>query len=170
MNVSDAIRTKRAVRQFQPSLLSDEVVHIILNAGRRSQSSKNNQPWQFIAIRDKAILKALSETGTYAGHLAGAALAVAILVPNPDERFQTLFDAGQAAAYMQLAAWERGVGSCLASIYEKDKAQKILSFPTGWQVRICISFGYPQDESQLTAAPKKGGRKRFDEMVHWEKW
>ena len=170
MNVSDAIRTKRAVRQFQDMPLPEDVVHAILNAGRRSQSSKNTQPWQFIAIRDKVLLKALSETGTYAGHLAGAALAVAILVPEPDERFQTLFDAGQAAAYMQLAAWELGVGSCLASIYEKDKARAILGFPIEWQVRICISFGYPLDETQLTAAPKKGGRKALDEMVHWEKW
>ena len=170
MNVSDAIRTKRAVRQFQQKPLPDEWAHKILNAGRRSQSSKNNQPWQFIAIRDKSILKSLSETGTYAGHLAGAALAVAIIVPDPDERFQTLFDAGQAAAYMQLAAWDLGVGSCLASIYQPDQAQKILSFPPGWQVRICISFGFPMDEQLLTAAPKKGGRKPFDEMVHWEKW
>jgi nitroreductase len=170
MNVSDVIRTKRAVRQFQDKPLPDEVVHAILNAGRRSQSSKNNQPWQFIAIREKCILKAMSEAGTYAGHLAGAALAVAILVPDPDDRFQTLFDAGQAAAYMQLAAWELGVGSCLASIYEPDKARAILGFPAGWQVRICISFGYPLDEGLITAAPKKGGRKPFDEMVHWEKW
>jgi nitroreductase len=170
MNVSDAIRTKRAIRQFQPKPLSEEAVQRILNAGRRSQSSKNNQPWQFIAIREKDILKALSETGTYAGHLAGAALAVAILVPVPDDRFQTLFDAGQAAAYMQLAAWELGVGSCLASIYEPEKAREILGFPTGWLVRICISFGYPLDESQLIAAPKKGGRKPLEEMVHWDKW
>ena len=170
MNVSDAIRTKRAVRQFKDKPLPEEVVHTILNAGRRSQSSKNNQPWQFIAIREKPILKALSEAGTYAGHLAGAALAVAMLVPDPDDRFQTLFDAGQAAAYMQLAAWELGVGSCLASIYEPEKAREILGFPTGWQVRICISFGYPLDESQLIAAPKKGGRKPLEEMVHWDKW
>jgi nitroreductase len=170
MNVSDAIRTKRAIRQFQEKPLPDEVVHIILNAGRRSQSSKNNQPWQFIAIREKGILKALSGTGTYAGHLAGAALGVAILIPNPDDKFQTLFDAGQAAAYMQLAAWELGVGSCLASIYEPDKAREILGFPQGWQVRICISFGFPIDKEQITAAPIKGGRKPFDEMVHWDRW
>ena len=170
MNVSDAIRTKRAVRQFQEKPLPDEVVHAILNAGRRSQSSKNNQPWQFIAVRDKAVLKALSTTGTYAGHLAGAALGVAILIPNPDERFQTLFDAGQAAAYMQLAAWELGVGSCLASIYEPEKAREILGFPADWQVRICISFGYPLDEGMLSASPKKGGRKALDEMVHWDRW
>jgi nitroreductase len=170
MNVSDAIRTKRAIRQFQEKALPPEAVHKILNAGRRSQSSKNNQPWQFIAIREKATLKALAGTGTYAGHLAGAALGVAILTPQPDERFQTLFDAGQAAAYMQLAAWELGVGSCLASIYEQDKAREILGFPPEWQVRICLSFGFPVDEKKLIAPPKKGGRKPLEEIVHWEKW
>jgi nitroreductase len=170
MNVSDAIRTKRAIRRFQEQPLPAGTVQKILNAGRRSQSSKNNQPWQFIAIQDKAILQALSATGTYAGHLAGAALAVAILTPNPDERFQTLFDAGQAAAFMQLAAWELGVGSCLASIYEADKAREILGFPSEWQLRICISFGFPQDEAQITAPPKKGGRRPLDEMVHWDQW
>ena len=170
MNVSDAICTKRAVRRFQEQPLPAETVQNILNAGRRSQSSKNNQPWQFIAVQDKAILQALSATGTYAGHLAGAALGVAILTPNPDERFQTLFDAGQAAAFMQLAAWELHIGSCLASIYEPDRAREILGFPPEWQLRICISFGFPADESLITAPPKKGGRKPLEEVVHWDKW
>jgi hypothetical protein len=45
MNVSDAIRLKRAVRKFQDKPLPDDVVLAILNAGRRSQSSKNTQAW-----------------------------------------------------------------------------------------------------------------------------
>lgn len=170
MNVSDAIRTKRAVRKFQDKPLPDDVIHAILNAGRRSQSSKNEQGWQFIAIRDKSILKALSETGTYAGHLAGAALGVAILTPNPEGKFQDLFDAGQVAAYMQLAAWELGVGSCIASIYEPEKAGEILGFPSAWHLRIALSFGYPLDEEKLSAPPKKGGRKPLEELVHWDRW
>src|SRR5512134_489480 len=95
MNVADAIRLKRAVRKFQDKPLPDDVIREILNAGRRSQSSKNEQGWQFIVIRDKAILKALSECGTWAGHLAGAAMAVAILTEEPTAKFQTMFDAGQ---------------------------------------------------------------------------
>ena len=170
MNVSDAIRTKRAIRQFQDSPLPDEVVQAILNAGRRSQSSKNTQPWQFIAIRGQETLKALAACGTYASHLAGAALGVAILTPFPDEKFQTLFDAGQAAAYMQLAAWELGVGSCLASIYEPEKAREALRFPQEWQLRICLSFGYPAQAEQLSAPPKQGGRRSLNEVVHWEHW
>jgi nitroreductase len=170
MNVADAIRMKRAVRKFQDMPLPDDVIHSILNAGRRSQSSKNEQGWNFIAIRDKTILKSLSETGTYAGHLAGAALGVAIVTPNPDGKFQDLFDAGQAAAYMQLAAWELGVGSCLASIYEPEQARAILGFPPDWHLRIALSFGYPADEAKLTATPKQGGRRSLEELVHWEKW
>ena len=170
MNVSDAIRLKRAVRKFQDKPLLDDVIQAILNAGRRSQSSKNEQGWQFIAIRDKTILKALSETGTYAGHLAGAAMGVAILTPNPEGKFQDLFDAGQAAAYMQLEAWELGVGSCIASIYEPEKAREILGFPPEWHLRIALSFGYPAEKEKLSAAPKKGGRRSLEEIVHWDRW
>ena len=170
MNISEAIRTKRAVRKFRDETLPDEVVKAILNAGRRSQSSKNEQGWQFIAIQDKTILKALSECGTWAGHLAGAALGIAILTPEPTAKFQTMFDAGQAAAFMQLAAWELGVGSVPASIYEAEKAREILGFPPEWHLRIALSFGYPLDDEKLTAAPKKGGRRSLEEVVHWDKW
>jgi nitroreductase len=170
MNVLEAIRTKRAVRKFQDEPLSEDVIHTILNAGRRSQSSKNEQAWQFIAIRDRSILKALSEYGTWAGHLAGAALGVAILTPDPSAKFQIMFDAGQAAAYMQLAAWELGVGSVPASIYEVEKARAILGFPAEWHLRFALSFGYPLDQEKLSAQPKKGGRKVLEEIVHWERW
>jgi nitroreductase len=170
MNVSDAIRTKRAVRKFQDQPLPKETVSAILNAGRRSQSSKNIQAWQFIAIQDKNILKELSQCGEWAGHIAGAALAVAILTPDPTEKFQILFDAGQAAAFMQLAAWELGVGSCPASIYDPERARQILAFPNEWHLRIALSFGYPLEQEKLSAPPRKGGRKILDEITHWDKW
>ena len=170
MNVSEAIRTKRAIRKFKNQPLPEDVIHAILNAGRRSQSSKNEQAWHFIAIRDKDILKQLSVCGTWAGHLAGAALGVAILTPDPTAKFQTMFDAGQAAAFMQLGAWELGVGSVPASIYEGEKARQILGFPHEWHLRIALSFGYPLEEEKLSAAPKKGGRRSLEEVLHWDRW
>jgi nitroreductase len=170
MNVSDAIRMKRAVRQFQDRPLPEDAMLAILNAGRRSQSSKNTQPWHFIAITDKTTLKALSECGTYAGHLAGAALGVALLHPDPGEKFQILFDIGQAAAYMQLAAWELGAGSCIASIYEPEKARQILGFTQEMHLYLALSFGYPMDEEALIRKPAKGGRLKLQEVVRWNKW
>jgi nitroreductase len=170
MNVWEAIRTKRAVRQFKPTPLPDDVIRKILNAGRRAQSSKNTQPWHFIAIQDKATLKALSELGDFAGHLAGAALGIAIITPSPDQRFSIMFDAGQSAANMQLAAWEMGLGSCLATIYQPEEARKLLGFPGDLHIRIAISFGYPLSEEGVQKSPKKGGRREYPEVVHINKW
>ena len=170
MNVLEAIRTKRAVRQFKPDPLPDDVIHAILNAGRRAQSAKNTQPWRFIAVTDKQLLQKLSTLGQYAGHLAGAALGVCILTPDPDQRYSIMFDAGQAAAYMQLAAWELGVGSVPATIYEPEKARKLLCFPPEWHLRIAFSFGYPAEADALTRPNQKGGRAPFSDVVHWNTW
>lgn len=170
MNVSEAIRLKRAVRKFLNQPLPDEAIIAILNAGRRAQSSKNTQPWHFIAITDQDVLKQLSQCGEWAGHLANAALGVALLSENPEEKFQRLFDLGQAAAYMQLAAWELGIGSCLASIYEHEKARQILGFPEDLHLRIALSFGYPAEDELLTKPPRKGGRRDLNEIVHWNHW
>lgn len=170
MQVTQAIRTKRAVRSFNDRPLSEEAVMTILNAGRRAQSAKNRQPWRFIAIQDRSRLEALSECGTYAGHMAGAALGIAILTPDPAQRWSIMFDAGQAAAYMQLAGWSLGIGSCLATIYKPEKARGILAFPDEYQLNVCLSFGFPVDPSVLEAPPEKGGRFPADELIHYETW
>jgi len=170
MTAYDVIRAKRAIRQFTDQPLTDEVTQTILNAGRLAQSSKNLQERTFIAIRDRKILEALSTCGEWAGHLAGAALGIAILTPDPTIKFQLMFDAGQSAAYMQLAAWELGVGSCLASIYDGEKARGILNFPVEWHLRIAISFGYPTPEALAERPARPEGRKGFEDVVKWDTW
>jgi len=170
MKVVEAIHLKRAVRQFQDLPLSESAIQSILQAGRRAQSSKNSQPWHFIAIRERTTLQSLSTLGNWAGHLAGAALGVAIITPHPDTRFSVMFDAGQAAAYMQLAALELGIGSCLATIYEHEVARQLLDLPEDLHIRIAISFGYPAEPELLTRSPQKGGRRAAQDVIHWERW
>jgi nitroreductase len=165
MDVHEAIRTKRAVRLFRDEPVAEDILLRILDAGRRSQSAKNTQPWQFIVVRDRAALKALSQTGDYAGHLAGAAFAVVLVGEAP--RSWTMFDLGQAAAYMQLAAWELGVGSCIASIYHPDRARAILGIPDDKTADVALSFGYPSPDF---VPARLGGRKPLEGVVRWEKW
>ena len=165
MTVSELIRTKRAIRQFTDEPLSEEAISLILNAGRRAQSSKNTQPWHFIAIRDRATLRQLSQCGAYAGHLAGAPFAVALISSTADN-----FDLGQAAAYLQLTAWELGIGSCIASMWEPEKAKAILGVPHDLHFDVAISFGYPLTSREQPHTPKPNGRKPFDEVVYWERW
>jgi nitroreductase len=170
MDVYHTIRAKRAVRQFQEKPLPEEAVHTILNAGRLAQSSKNTQPWHFVAIQDRATLVGLSKMGHFAGHLAGAVLGVAIVTPEPEVRFSVMFDAGQAAAYMQLAAWELGIASCLATIYEPEQARELLGFPADLTVKIAISFGFAVPHQGPPPPPRKEGRRTFDEVIHWNRW
>jgi nitroreductase len=170
MNVDEAIRTKRAIRHFTTSAVPEDVLLRILHAGRRAQSSKNTQPWQFIVVRDPERLRALARLGQYADHLAGAAAGVVIITPDPKQRWSILFDAGQAAAYMQLAAWEQGVGSCLATIYATDEARGLLHFPPDWEAHVALSFGYPAEPADMTRPPRAGGRKPPHEVFHREEW
>ncbi len=170
MNVAEAIRTKRAIRKFEDRPLPEAAVRDILTAGRRAQSSKNSQPWHFVAVRERATLTALSKMGTYAGHMAGAALGVVFVTVDPAIRWAIMFDSGQSASYMQLAAWEMGIGSCLATIYEPDQARALLGVPADLHINVAISFGYPAEAELAARAPKPGGRRSLDDVVHWEKW
>jgi len=168
MDVHEVIRTKRATRVFADRPVAEEAVRRILNAGRRAESSKNSQPWHFVAVRGKETLKKLSGCGPYAGHLAGAAFAVAVIAPEPATPWIS-FDLGQAVAYMQLAAWELGIGSCIAAMYEPAKARAILGVPDRLSLDVAVSFGYPAPD-QRRPGLVKGGRRPFEDVVRWERW
>jgi nitroreductase len=165
MDIDELIRTRRAVRQFTDDPVSDEDVRAILDAGRRSQSSKNTQPWTFVVVRDRETLRALSEMGRYAGHLAGAAVGIVLVADATTDDF----DIGQAASLMQLAAHGHGIGSCIATIYEPDRARALLGIPDDKAVEIALSFGWPTAEER-DRPRRAGGRRPLDEIVRWERW
>jgi len=171
--VRHAIAGKRAIRAFSPEPLAPEHLDRILRAGRHAGSSKNVQPWTFIVCRDRAHLRELSTLGPWAGHLAGAAAAVALVTPDPrapGAPLSILFDLGQAAANMMLAAWELGIGSVPATVYDHELARRSLGHPPDQHCEYLLSFGYPADPGALTRPPKPGGRRDLAEMVHEERW
>lgn len=170
MEVSQAIKMKRAVREFSDEPIPEELLSAVVNAGRRAQSSKNTQPWHFNVVQDREILGELSQLGQFAKQLEGAAAAIVIITPDPSERWSIMFDAGQAAGYMQLAAWDLGIGSCPVTIYEPDQARELLGFPDDLHARAILSLGYPKDPGELTAAPHKGGRKALTEVISYDRW
>lgn len=173
METWEAISRMRAVRSFSDRPLDRSHMERILGAGRRAPSSKNSQRWAFVACVDPEHLRELSKVGPFAGHIAGAGAAVAIVTPDDDEpsrRHWIMFDAGQAAQNMMLAAWDVGVGSAHAAVYDEALAQDLLGYPDDQRCDLIISFGYPSDPSVTTIPPTKGGRQRLDEVVHWERW
>ena len=162
MKTLEAIRSKRSVRQFTDQPISEETIRAILHAGRRAQSSKNNQPWTFILIQNRERLKALSGCGIYADHIAGAAFAIVLVDHN-----NWSFDIGQAAAYLQLAAWDLGISSCLAYFQYPEKVRDLLGIPAEAAVEIGISFGYSAEEPHKASG---AGRKPLEKVVRKEHW
>jgi nitroreductase len=173
METWQAINSVRVVREFADRPLEAAHLDRILNAGRRTASSKNQQGWAFIVIRDREALRGLAKVGRYAGHLAGATVAIALVRPdarNEHELRSLMWDLGRAAQNMVLAAWELGIGSVPATVYDLDLASRLLGLPRDQRCDFLLSFGYPADESVLTAPNRAGGRLPIAEVVHEERW
>jgi nitroreductase len=173
VDVEQAVRRLRAVRRFRDEPLADADLRAILEAGRRSGSSKNLQRWHFVVVRDRATLTALAEVGPFAGHLATGAAAIALVTPDPgaaDSPLSVLWDLGRAAQNMTLVAWARGVGSVPATVYDHDLCRRILGYPADQHCEYLLDFGYPANPDALTRPLRAGGRRRLDEVVYYERW
>jgi nitroreductase len=173
METWEAINTVRVVRDFADRSLEAEHLERILNAARRTGSSKNRQDWAFIVVRDRDSLRQLAKVGRYSDHLATAPAAIALVRPDARNEHQLrtlMWDLGRAAQNMVLAAWELGIGSVPATVYDLDLASRLLGLPDDQRCDFLLSFGYPADPSVLTAPKRSGGRVPLDEVVHEERW
>ena len=173
MSVWDAVSSRRVVRRFAGRPLEDEHLDRILRAGRRANSSKNQQRWAFIVARDRDHLRELAEVGPWAGHVAGAAAAIALVTPDPARSgvpLSVMFDLGMAADSMILTAWELGIGSVPATVYEQALARSLLGYPEDHHCEFLLSFGYPLDPDELTRPLQAGGRRPLEDIVHEERW
>jgi nitroreductase len=172
MDTWTAINSVRVVREFADGPLEPDHLTRILNAGRRTGSSKNEQRWVFITVQGRDRLRELAAVGRYAGHLAGAAAAVALVTPDPNgpRGKSIMWDVGRAAQNMVLAAWELGIGSAPATVYDHALAGRLLGLPADQDCSFILSFGYPADPGALTAPNRPGGRLSLDEVVREDHW
>jgi len=169
MQTWEAITSRRNVRSFADRPVPAADLDQILEAGRRSPSSQNWQPWDFILVTDRGQLRELASAGPGAGHVAGAAAAVVVIGPAEDNPFRRAqFDLGQAVMSMMLAAADLGIGSCHAGIMDVALARRLLGFPEDRSPALLVSFGYPADRP---LAPVRNPKRRpFDEIVHRGQW
>lgn len=173
MDVEEAVSRLRTVRHFASDPLADDDLKAILDAGRHAGSSKNLQRWTFVVVTDRERLQALSKVGHFAGHLSGAAAAIAFVTPDPhapDAPLSVTWDLGLAAQNMMLVAWERGVGSCPATVYDHEHCRSVLGYPADQHCEYILSFGYPAHPGAQTRPPRSGGRRTLAQVVRWERW
>ncbi len=173
MDTYKSLDSIRVVREFADRPLDDDALRLILHAGRRAGSSKNLQRWAFVVIRERSHLEELATAGPWAGHIAGAAAAIALVSPDPkapDAALSIMWDLGRAAQNMVLAAWDLGIGSAPATVYEHELVARSLGLPPDMHCEFILSFGYPAESKELTAPKRRGGRVTLEEIVHDERW
>jgi nitroreductase len=168
------IRSLRAVRRFADREIPDDVLRDILDTGRWTGSSKNTQPWDLVVVKNRETLAALAKLGQFAGHLAGAKLAIA-LVMRGDDAWSGM-DEGRLMQNLMLGAWSHGIGSCIGSIYpqgNQQRARELLGIPDNRYLRTMLSIGYPADADALRLPPNAGiprGRRPLDTLVSRERF
>jgi nitroreductase len=171
METWDAIRARRNVRTYLGRPIAAGDLDRILEAGWRSPSASNRQPWDFVLVTERSRLQELTAVWMGARHLAGAAAAVVMTLRQPDEeRYLTIdqYDLGQATMAMMLAATGRGIGSGHSAIGDQEACRRILGIP---EDRICaymLALGYPADRPLKPIA--NPDRRPFDEVVHRGRW
>lgn len=162
------IKNRRSTRKFTDQLLSPEQVEAILKAGLMAPASKRKNPWQFVVVEDKEMLKKLAACKPAgSAFLEGCALAVVVMA-NVMESDVWVEDASVASIYMQLQAEDLGLGSCWCQIRNRQTeddtdanvfVRSLFNVPYQLEVLSIIGFGYKDQE-----------RKPFDEShLQWEK-
>ena len=171
METWDALRARRNVRQFLDRPIPDEALDRILDAGRRAPSAGNWQPWDFVVVTEREQLAELAKVWQGARHVAGAAAAIAIVAPQPqDDRQSALlqYDLGQATYAMTVAAADLGVGTGHAAATDQDQARAVLGFPDKHFLAYVLSAGYPSDRP--LSVIERLDRRPFEEVVHRGRW
>jgi len=55
MNVSEAIRKRKSIRDFKPDPVSKDILREILDIACRAPSAMNTQPWKFLVVTGNAL-------------------------------------------------------------------------------------------------------------------
>src|SRR3954470_4700154 len=115
METWDAVRARRNVRSYTDQEIPRDDLERILEAGRRSPSSSNWQPWHFVVVTERDQLVELAKGWPQGGtHIARSAATIALVAETPaDEQVpqRITYDFGQATAFMMLTAADLGIGS-----------------------------------------------------------
>jgi nitroreductase len=171
METWDAIRARRNVRRYTDQPVPEEHLTRIAEAGWRAPSAANRQHWDFIVVTDRDQLAELATVWQGARHIAGAAAAIALVVPEPpDDRTRVIdqYDLGQATFAMMLAAADLGVGTGHSSVGDQPKARAILGVPDTHLVSFLLGVGYPADRPLRPITTPD--RRPFEQVVHYGRW
>ncbi len=182
-DIIEIIKTRRSIRNYREDPVSDEDIKFIIDCAIYAPSGMNMQPWSFLVIHNKEVIRKLSENGKKAmiplaekivndpakvpgfisflknkdNNLFYNAPLLIIILGN--KRSVTAdWDCAMAAQNMMLAAHSRGIGSCWVGLsmpaLMDEKILQELGAPPGYKAVAPLIFGYPQNKT-TTPIPER---------------
>lgn len=170
MEVSEAIRTRRSIRNYEDHPVENEKLLNVLEAARLSPSATNAQPWSFIVVTDPEVKEKLRCSYERDWFVSAPVIIVACALPDEswvrhDGEEYWKVDVSIAMQDLILAAWEEGLGTCWIGAFNEEEAKRALGIPEHVRVVAMTPLGYPAEEKGPVT-----DRKTLEEIVHYDRW
>ncbi|MEM7819739.1 MAG: nitroreductase family protein [Candidatus Aenigmatarchaeota archaeon] len=173
MEFFDVLKKRFSVRSFKNREVEEEKINKILEAANSAPSAGNLQGYEIILIKDSN-KKSLIAKAAYGQHFIEEAPIVLIICANEKrsasrygKRGKELYcinDASIAAAYIELAACNLGLGSVWVGAFDENEIKKIIDAPEYIRPIAIIPIGYPNE------IPGRRERRKLDDLVHINKF
>lgn len=171
MNTLDAIKTRRAVRNWTNQDIPDNMLQQILEAGRWAPSPLNSHPWTFIVIKNKETIEKLMPQAHHGSFLTRANVVIAVTVDKKakvdewlSKHKQHVYSGACAIENMWLAAWDVGLGGCWVTLDEKT-AREMLKIPDDQILLGSLALGFPAEPPK---SHQETDRRPLSEIVSYE--
>jgi len=179
MDVKDAIQARRAYRSLVPVEITDETINEIAKAAKLTASCFNNQPWQYVFVKNSERLKQMHETLSGGNSWAfNASMIIAVFSKLEDDcnihgREYFLFDTGMATYAMILRATELGLVAHPIAGFREDLVKETLDIPDEMKVITLVIVGIKSDslnpilsEKQIEHEKKRPTRKKIEDFAY----
>jgi len=158
MDVFQAIKERKSVREYTGEGISDKDLNKLLQSARMAPSAKNLQPWQIIVVTDFETKKEL--VGVCQGQMFIEDAGAVIIGLVEDTKWSEI-DLAISLDHLSLEAVELGLGTCWIGSFNSDKLKEIIQIPSRFEPFVLMTVGYPDDDSH---SPTK---KAVEELVRW---
>lgn len=156
MEILEAIKQRRSIRQFQRKTLPPDALDTLIDALRWAPSAGNLESRRFYFVFNEGLKTKLARAALGQAFIAQAPLAVVAcadqrIVGHYGERGQRLYSLMDVAASVQnlhLAAMARGLGSCWVGAFEEDEVKRLLELPPYLRPVAIIPVGFAAEHPE----------------------